>query len=233
MDSKNLPLKNFILIYLSYLGNCQKLGLIHKTQELSLAKGEDKRQVEILLPVSNSLEEYKVQLKKLESHFIKIRDIPGLASTSEHYSTVSTTLKQIEYDLRILEVSLRVLCSYRDLQNEGNLSGKCDITWKKYKPSYLEEYNKLLQTLTDDISITSDKAYFKTNPNKLKEVKTVIEKMAQLIGQLNNAILERVKIMDLLANKQLDSEVLVGIQQKDCMLKGQLENTEILSCKKN
>jgi hypothetical protein len=56
--------------------------------------------------------------------------------------------------------------------------------------------------------------------------------MAQLVGQLNNVILERVKIMDLLANKQLDAEVLVGIHQKDCMLKGKLENTEIVSCTK-
>jgi hypothetical protein len=38
--------------------------------------------------------------------------------------------------------------------------------------------------------------------------------------------------MDLLSNKKMDAEVLVGIQQKDCTLKGELENSEILSCKK-
>jgi hypothetical protein len=75
-------------------------------QELSLAKGEDKRQVEILLPVSNSLEEYQEQFKILESDFTKIRDIPRLASTSAHYTTVSTALSTIDSNLRILALSL-------------------------------------------------------------------------------------------------------------------------------
>jgi hypothetical protein len=38
--------------------------------------------------------------------------------------------------------------------------------------------------------------------------------------------------MDLMVNKQLDAEVLVGIQQKDCVLKGEIEKTNILSCEK-
>jgi hypothetical protein len=56
--------------------------------------------------------------------------------------------------------------------------------------------------------------------------------MSQLTGQISNLFLERVKLMDLLAYKQLSSEVLVGIQQRACVLIGQLEKTEILSCKK-
>jgi hypothetical protein len=52
------------------------LGLIHKTQELSQARGEDKRQVEILLPVANSLEEYQAEFKIVESHFTKYGTYP-------------------------------------------------------------------------------------------------------------------------------------------------------------
>jgi hypothetical protein len=232
MYPKNLLTKTFILINLLFLGNCKKLGLIYKTQELSLAKGEDKRQVEILLPVANSLKEYQEEFKILESHFTKIRDIPGLAQTSVHYDTVSTTLTQIDSDLRVLILSLEVLSSYRDTKNEGNFIGKCEVTWKRYTVSYLEEISSQLQTLTKDISTTSDETYFSTNPAKLSEIKLTLDKMSQVIGQVSKEVLERVKIMDLVANKQLDSEVLFGIQQKTCVLKSELENTEILSCKK-
>jgi hypothetical protein len=233
MNSSKVLLKNFILIYFVCSGNGQKLGLIHKTQELSLAKGEDKRQVEILLPVSNSLEEYQAQFKILESHFTKIRDIPGLTSDSEHYDTVSATLSTIDSNLRILALSLEVLTSYRNVQIEGSFEGKCEISWKKYKPSYLDEFSTQLQTLTKDISLTSDEAYFTANPAKLTEVKSTLEKMNQITAQISNIFLERVKLMDLLANKQISSEVLVGIQQKSCVLKGQLEKTEVLNCKKS
>jgi hypothetical protein len=232
MYPKNLLTKNFVLINLLFLGNCKKLGLIYKTQELALARGEDKRQVEILLPVANSLKEYQEEFKILESHFTKIRDIPGLASTSAHYPTVSTTLNNIESDLKVLILSLEVLSNYRDTQNEGNFIGKCEVTWKRYTVNYFEDISVQLQALTKDISTTSDEAYFNANPAKLSEVKLTLEKMSQMIGQVSKELLERVKIMDLLANKQLDSEVLFGIQQKTCVLKGELENTEILSCKK-
>jgi hypothetical protein len=219
-------------MYIFHLGIGQKLGLIHKTQEIYLARGEDKRQVEILLPVSHTLDEFKVPFNNIKSYFVKIRDIPGLASTTDHYKTVGYLLKQIENDINVLDVSLGVLCSYRDLNNEETLSGKCEITWKNYKPSYLEEYSKILQTLTTGISATSDAAYFTTNQDKLKDIKALLEQMALLVGQANKAIFDRVKIMDLLSNKKMDAEVLVGIQQKDCTLKGELENSEILSCKK-
>jgi hypothetical protein len=82
-------LKIFVLMYICHLGIGQKLGLVHKTQEIYLARGEDKRQVEILLPVSHTLDEFKVPFNNIKSYFVKIRDIPGLASTTDHYKTVS------------------------------------------------------------------------------------------------------------------------------------------------
>jgi hypothetical protein len=56
-------LKVFVLMY------------IHKTQEIYLARGEDKRQVEILLPVSHTLDEFKVPFNNIKSYFVKIREV--------------------------------------------------------------------------------------------------------------------------------------------------------------
>jgi hypothetical protein len=80
------------------------------------------------------------------------------------------------------------------------LTGKCEIIWESYKPSYLEEYSKLLQILTTDISATSDTKFVTADPDNLKDMKAMLEQMALVVGQVNMAILI-VKMMDLLSNK--------------------------------
>jgi hypothetical protein len=172
-------LKFLYIISLFFLSvSSQKLGLVHKTRELTVARGEDIRQVEILFPVAHNYEEFKSPFNSMKSYFNKIKDMPGLAESSDHYKTVGYLIKQISNDLNVLEVSLQVLSTYRDLDNDRALTGKCEVTWKTYRTSFLEEYNRILQELVKGLTTTWDATYFTANPDKLKEVKVALEKMA-------------------------------------------------------
>jgi hypothetical protein len=228
-----MKLLGLLIIFSScFLSLGQHLGLLHKLKEITIAKGEDIRQVEIVLPVANTKDEFTNNYNSMKSSYEKVKNIPGLAENTEHFKAVGYLFKQISNDLSVMQVSIEAMTKYRDLNNDRPVSTICGLTWKTYKPSTLDDYVKILKALTDNLANNSDAAYFTANKDKLADIKTLLEKMAYSVAQANSLFFDRVQIMDLLSNKQIHAEVLVGIQQMECMLKGELEKTEILHCEK-
>jgi hypothetical protein len=65
-----------------------KLGLIYRTKEVSLARSERTRQVDIFVPVTKSYSEYESAVNKTVDIYKKLKAIPGLANTTTQYKEV-------------------------------------------------------------------------------------------------------------------------------------------------
>jgi hypothetical protein len=220
------------IIFKISTGSQQKLGILHKTREVILGQGEDIRQVTIIIPVGHSQTDYKVQLSHIESHIKKIQAIPGLANNTEQYKTVGHVLKQLTRNQMLLTESIQHFTNYQDENNDKEPTGLCKLSWNEYKPSLIEETVKDLNTVTATLKLDSDSATFVSKPEKFYETYEILERVQQKLEQLTDLIFDRLRLLEMVSNKQVTGELLAGIQSQSCILAGKIERVSILQCEK-
>jgi hypothetical protein len=117
---------------------------VFRDREVTVARGEEIRQVETLLPLEYSSTDYTSRLTVIKTGIDKVHTIPGLAQGTTSYQLLSHLLNQLQEELTTLEKHINLLDDYKDQNNDKTISSKCSLTLDKLKPSILDGFSKNL-----------------------------------------------------------------------------------------
>jgi hypothetical protein len=209
-----------------------KLGLIHRTKEVSLARSEKTRQVDIYVPVTKSYSEYETAVNKTVDIYKKLKAIPGLANTTTQYKEVGHVLESINTDLKFIEASLRVMTTFRDRNNPKVPSTKCSARWIIYEPTWLESIVKELGVITKGMNEDSTSATLTANQEEYKTLVGILKQVSSIVNDLNKKLLDRVNLLEQISNRILDPEILTAIQAIGCISWAEIEVTKIINSEK-
>jgi hypothetical protein len=219
----------FIVCLQQVLGQ-SKLGLIVKNRELQLYKGERIRQVEILIPVLKPYTEYEPQVNKTIDLYKKIKALPALIESSPQYKEIGHILERTNQNIKVMEVNLMAISRYRDNNNNKKPSTTCTVQWISYDPKMIGSLVKELELITQDLKTESTSTTLATNAAEYKELIVIIERVANAVEVTSKQILDRTNLLENLSNKQLDPEILTGLQARGCITTAELENSKVLIC---
>jgi hypothetical protein len=209
-----------------------KLGLIYRTKEVSLARSERTRQVDIFVPVTKSYSEYESAVNKTVDIYKKLKAIPGLANTTTQYKEVGHVLESIGTDLKFIEASLKVMTAFKDRNNPKVPSTKCSARWVTYEPNWLESIVKELGVVTKGMNEDSTSATLTANKEEYKTLVSILKQVSSIVNDVNKKLLDRVNLLEQISNRILDPEVLTAIQAIGCINWAEIEVTKIVNSEK-
>jgi hypothetical protein len=221
----------FIICLQQTLGQ-NKLGLVVKNRELQLAKGEQKRQVDITVYVSKTYADYLPFMDKLREHLKTIKAIPGLSNTTTQYQEIGHIIVNIEQEINVIEMGLKTIVKFVDSTNTKTVSSQCTLGWLNYEPSLIENLVKELTVIISGLKTDSTSATLSATKGEYQDLVITLGEIRGTILIVSQKLLARVNLLEILSNGKLDPEVLTGIQAIGCVPLGEMENSKVLGCEK-
>ena len=110
----------------------------------------------------------------------------------------------------------------------------CDLEFEVVEPSYLENSVNAVKILIKamDLTATIDTFEKKETKSVYNIYMTNLLLIKELISDLKNTVVERIKTMDSLARGKVPPDLLFMLQTQSCMPTGQLESLEVNYCQK-
>jgi hypothetical protein len=221
-----------LVICLQQVYGQNKLGLVIKNRELQLAKGEQKRQVDITVYVSKTYPDYLPSVNQLRDHLKTIKAIPGLSNTTTQYQEIGHMIVNIEQEINLIELGLKSIINFMNPTNTKTASTQCTLGWPNYDPNLIENLVKELDIIIAGLKTDSTSATLASSRPEYQELVTTLGEIRSTILMVSQKVLARVNLLEILSNGKLDPEVLTGIQAIGCVPLGEMENSKVLGCEK-
>ena len=215
-------------------GYKEKLGLLKKVGKIEVKKGMENMIMSILFPSNHSYIEYDNLIRIIKNDIKKILKIPALEKSGKYFKTNEGHFSNIDINLEFIEKSLNDISKFHNDQPITTKQYTCDLEFARIEPEFIQEYVTSIDTLIKPLDLTATYETFEKPETKDKYnlFLTNILLIKNLVADLKNAIVERIKAMDNLANGKVPDDLIFMLQTKNCMPNGQLENLEINFCHK-
>jgi hypothetical protein len=203
-----------------------------RDREVTVARGEEIRQVETLLPLEYSSTDYTSRLTVIKAGIDKVHTIPGLAQGTTSYQLLSHLLNQLQEELTTLEKHINLLDDYKDQNSDKTISSKCSLTLDKLKPSILDGFSKKLSAITLKLNFNATPQDLTDTSDDYYKLSTSLSSIIDNLRDTRLIFTNRLRLLEGLSNRVVDTELLTLLQSTACIPQGSLEQVDIIDCTK-
>jgi hypothetical protein len=245
MPNLNKNYRMFLTVYCLILGlnislgddtNQPKgLGLLQEAEKVFVRKSIVNTIVGLTFPANYSFNDVDEVLKKIIIEVNKLKEIP-LMKTQSYYDSMVITFDAIDTYLDNLEKALFDITRFVDNTTQPTMTPRCHQMFTDIDKSYFEDLYKTVIIFMKKIDLTLDNtavAVVTTGEAKLNSLVENIYHIKDAIGQIEDEVITRVKIMDNLANGIVPEHLPFFMDALSCLKSGNIETTTINYCDKN
>ena len=233
--------KTILLLLLIYsaisfnttLAESPQLGLLQLVGPVTVSTTQLLQQVSLTIPNTHDFNDYLTILNDIKALRDKILTIPALENSTAFYKSAGPILTEINNDLTVIEANLGLMTAHKDKTVEKLLTSNCDIWWKNLKPATLLALHKGLIVATTNTKWKATVAEMTAAPNDYHELQETLTRVQELLNDYAILITDRVRLLDLMLNKQIGDELLTAISSRDCIKSVSFESTKIIACFKH
>ena len=186
------------------------------------------------MPSSHPYSEYDPIIKKLRAEIASILRTPALEKSGIYYPESQIHFVNIDYNIEHLEKALMDISMFHN--NAPIIENKysCDLEFEVVEPGYIENSVNAVKVLIKAMDLTATRDTFEKKETKYvyNTYMTNLLLIKELVTELKNTVVDRVKLMDSLARGKAPPDLMFMLQIQSCMPVGQLESLEVNFCQK-
>ena len=210
-----------------------QLGLLHLVGPVTVSTTQLLQQVSLTIPSTHDYEDYTNILTEIKTIQDKLIAIPALADGTVFYKSTGHILTEIKNDLVVIQGSLQAITTHKDKTVDKTLTSNCDIIWRNLKPATLLTLSKGIIVATTNTKWEATVTDLASYPEEYHTLYETLTKVHELLNDYAIIVTDRVRLLDLMLNKQIGDELLSAISSKDCIKLANFESTKIIACFKH
>ena len=219
--------------FTTVLAEPPQLGFIQLIGQVTVSTTQLLQQVSLTIPSTHDYEDYTNILTEIKTIQDKLIAIPALENGTVFYKSIGHILTEIKNDLVVIQSSLQAITTHKDKTVDKTLTSNCDILWRNLKPATLLTLSKGIIVATTNTKWEATVDDLTSYPAEYHTLYETLTKVHELLNDYAILVTDRVRLLDLMLNKQIGDELLSAISSKNCVKLANFESTKIIACFKH